>query len=244
MIKNIADLSSDEEKYKDKVWFEIESLINCYIELTPEQRVALKDKVLSEAEDQIALARRIGITPFELEQERVRKANEKIREIRKIELNGYTLGIEEFWEKFESILSSVSFFPSPVTITLAGTTAREAIYRASSPEPRESYEACNQLLGICDPKAVQGFSKAIRENYEILRKSKILRYTEVRAVNSRLVCDKCVEQGDKHLSTDALLNAYELGVLPFPHELPSEGEFRWCSGPKLLLAPNDDFGLR
>lgn len=242
MSTSAIKLTQDEEKYQAKVWHEIEGLLRNH--LTPEEQEALKNKVFSETLEQVLLARREGTTPFQMEQQRTNEANREIERIRQIELNGYVLELEDFWGKFQNFFNSISFFPSPQTKTLQGTLARNAIYNSSSPAHKESEKACGELLGICDPQAVQGFSKVLRSNYEALRKSKILGYTEIRAINVRHVCKECQSHGDRYIPTDALLKMYELGALPFPHELPSEDEARWCSGPKLLLAPNDLFGLR
>ena len=240
------ELTQNEKRYKEKVWSQMMNLLTSHNALPTEhsQVEVLKLKLSCEIDEQILIARQAGKTPEEMEQERCDEINNKNMQIRDIELNGYTLDVDAFWEKFETTLHTVSFFPAPTTRTFGGTLARNAIYDTSSAKYAVSSSACSQLMGICDTDAVLGFTKALRDNYETLRRSKMLGYTEIHAVKNRHVCDLCKRLEGAYLSTDGLLSAYETGILPFPHELPWEDQVRWCSGPKLIFAPNDDFGLR
>lgn len=237
-------LSEEEIKYNNKAWCEIKSLLSKYINLTDIQREALRKQVLSEVDELIIAARELGKSPFAIEQERIVSANNKIQQRREIELNGHTVSFENFKNKFQEIIKNTRFFPDTSSKTLSGAPVLEAIYRASSPDYRESYGAKNELIGVCDPQAVKGFIRALRRNYEILRKSEILNNSEVKAISNHSLCSNCKKLDGQYLPVNLLLKTYDVGIPSFPHELPYEDEIRWCPGPTLMIASDEIFNLR
>lgn len=236
-------LTPEEERYKQKVRTEINGLVGAYLTLTEPDYKRLMDKVEAETLAQIVQARQAGRSPFQMEQDRVDAANRLIAQERDIELNGYHMSAPDF-NRFLPTLSAVSFMPDLAGLTLGGMPIMDALFMASSPDHRVANEGLDALMGVCDNVAVGGFVRALRRNYEVLRRSRMLKNHDVHAVGSRHACPTCSKLDGSYMPIEGMLHLYELNMAPFPHELPSEDQAAWCPGPTLLFAANDVFGLR
>ncbi len=236
-------LAPEEERYKQKVWTEINGLVGAYLTLTEPDYKRLMDKAEAETMAQIIQARQAGLYPFQMEEDRVDAANRMIAQERDIELNGYHMSATDF-NRFLPTLSAVSFMPDFAGLTLSGMPTMDALFTASSPDYRVANEGLDALIGVCDNMAVGGFVRALRRNYEVLRRSRILKNHDVHAVGSRHACPTCSKLDGSYIPVEGMLRLYELNMVPFPHELQWEDEAAWCPGPTLLFAANDVFGLR
>lgn len=237
------DLTPEEERYKQKVLSEINGLLGAHLALTASQYKSLMDKVEAETLAQLVLARQSARSPLALEQDRVDAANREVLREREIELNGYHLSASAF-SQFLPTIRAVGFMPDPAGSTLDGKPTLDALYTASSHDHREASVGRDRLNGICDTEAVGGFVRTLRRNYEVLRRSQMLRHQDVRLIASRHVCAECRKLDGRYMGVSALLGLYELNAAPFPHELQSDDEAAWCPGPMLMFAADDLFGLR
>lgn len=237
------NLTPEEERYKQKVCAEIDGLVGTHLSLTGPDYRRLMDKVEAEALAQIVQARQAGQSPFKMEQDRVDEANRLIAQERDIELNGYHMSASDF-NRFLPTLSAVTFMPDLAGTTLGGMPTMAALFLASSPDYRVARDGLDALIGVCDNVAVGGFVRALRRNYEVLRRSQMLKNQDVHANGSRHVCPTCLKLDGSYMPIDGMLRLYDLNTVPFPHELPSEDEAAWCPGPTLMFAANDVFGLR
>jgi hypothetical protein len=236
-------LTPEEERYKQKVWTEINGLVGAYLTLTEPDYKRLMAKVEAETLAQIDQARQAGRSPFEMEQDRIDAANRMIAQERDIELNGYHMSAPDF-NRFLPTLSAVSFMPDLAGLTLGGMPTMDALFMASSPANRVANEGLDALTGVCDNVAVGGFVRTLRRNYEVLRRSRMLKNHDMYVVGSRHACPTCSKLDGSYVPTEGMLRLYELNTVPFPHELPSEDQAAWCPGPTLLFAANELFGLR
>lgn len=239
----VLNLTPHELDYREKTWLQILQQLEKYLELPNDDLLALKKQCFIEIDQLIEIARSAGKSPFALEQERVEEQNKEIRRIRDIENNGFIIGLEEFKKYIAPIIKKVEFFPDLAGKTFLGNSILEKIYQSTSSEYYESSEAAGELLGFCDASAVQGFSKILKKNLEIIFRSRALNYDSVKAIGHQNICNVCTKL-DGYLPVESLWIAYTLNAPLFPHAIPSDDEAIWCPGPTLLIAPNDPFGLR
>lgn len=89
-------------------------------------------------------------------------------------------------------------------------------------------------MGLCDTMAVAHVAKALRTQYETLRKAALAGVPLVRAYADRHACENCRALDGKELGVAMLLEAFASGSVAFPHELPSDDCASWCNGPTLI----------
>ena len=82
--------------------------------------------------------------------------------------------------------------------------------------------------------AVSHVAKALRTQYETLRKAALAGVPVVRAYADRHACENCRALDGKELEVAMLLEAFTSGNVAFPHELPSDDCAAWCNGPTLI----------
>lgn len=229
----LADLTPEELAYKQATWQKVAGLpgINA---LSQPKLEALRVQVLSELDDLILVARKAGMSPIELEAQRTAAANQQIAHERDILLNGFALDPASFRIVLGPVLAGFDCVPRMDENTLAGDLAGDILFLVASSDERTSREAQSSLLGICDDRAVATVAKTLRRNYELLMRCTLLAKSEVRAISSSKLCERCRALDGQCLSVSGLFASYAANTVPFPHQLDSEDEVVICSGPTLL----------
>ena len=230
------DLSPDEEAYKVKTWHQVETLVGPALKYDPSDLSQIKDKALAEIDQHILHARAIGKTAQQLEDERVAELNRQIAARRVVLQNGYALTQEDFMTTLLPILAGISFVPDPEARAWSGKQISELLYSVSDSDYHTSKDAQDALMGLCDTMAVTHIAKALRTQYETLRKAAQAGVPLVRAYTDRHACEKCRALEGKELGVAMLLEAFASGRVAFPHELPSDECASWCDGPTLIAS--------
>ncbi len=87
-----------------------------------------------------------------------------------------------------------------------------------------------------DYSPVAHVAKALRTQYETLRKAALAGVPLVRAYADRHACEKCRALDGKELEVAMLLETFASGSVAFPHEMPSDDCAFWCNGPTLIAS--------
>ena len=106
--------------------------------------------------------------------------------------------------------------------------------RISDADYHTSKDAQDALIGLCDTVDVAHVAKALRTQYETMRKAALAGVPLVRAYADRHACENCRALDGKELGVAMLPEAFASGSVAFPHELPSDDCVSWCNGPTLI----------
>ena len=229
-----TDLTPDEEAYKEKTWRQIETLVGPVLKNDPTDFARVKDKALAEIDLHILYARTVGKTAQQLDDERVAELNSQLAARREVLQYGYALTKEDFTTTLLPILAGISFVPDPDARAWSGQQIAELLYLISDSDYHTSKDAQDALMGLCDTMAVANIARALRKQYETLRKAALAGVPVVRAYADRHACEKCRALDGKELEVATLLEAFASGSVGFPHELPSDDCASWCNGPTLI----------
>lgn len=228
------DLTPDEEAYKVQMWRQLETLAAPALKDEPATLATFKDKALGEIDQDILYARTVGKTEQQLDEERFAEMNRQLAVRREILQSGYVLSQEDFTTTILPTLVGMSFVPNPEGRSWSGQKIAELLYTISDPDYHTSKEAQDALLGLCDTMAVADVAKALRKQYETLRKAALADVPLVRACADRHACENCRALDGKDLEVAMLLNTFAAGNVAFPHELPGDECASWCKGPNLI----------
>lgn len=228
------DLTPDEEAYRVKTWRQVETLVGPALKDDPADFARVKDKALAEIEQHILYARTVSKTAQQLDDERVAELNRQLAARREVLQNGYALTQEDFTTTILPILAGISFIPDPEARSWGGQQIAELLYTISDADYHTSKDAQDALIGLCDTVAVAHVAKALRTQYETLRKAALAGVPVVRAYADRHACENCRALDGKELEVAMLLEAFTSGNVAFPHELPSDDCASWCNGPTLI----------
>lgn len=229
----VPDLTADELAYKETVWQQVLNLPGLG-KLPRAQLDALRAKVFSELDEQIALARREGMTPAELERRRIGAINARIQAEREVLLHGYSMDATAFQTVLGRIFATFDCVPRLDARTLGGERVDNVLFRASSRDWKESRDAQGELVGICDNRAVTMIARTLRENHELLVRCRSIGRSVVRAVGTQHLCERCRALDGQSLPVAKLLADYAAGVVAFPHQIEHPDEAGACPGPKLI----------
>ena len=227
-------LTPNEVEYKNNTLSQFNKLLEGVLRNNTDTWNKLQTKLSAEIDEQILIARRLGKTPQQVEQDSVNAINAELERKHTILRNGYSLSIEDYQKIIAPLFEMIDFFPEPNTVTFSGNRAGELLYFVSNNDYYTSKDAQDKLMGFCDSYAVARVAKAVRTTYEIVRRCEDAGILKVRLVADRKCCKKCQSLDGTEISAKAILDDFNAGTVSFPHSLPSDDTVNYCLGPYLL----------
>lgn len=227
------DATPDELAYVEETWQKVSTLPGV-VSLSRSELDSLRAHVFNELDDLILIARKAGVSPRALESRRIDAENVEIAYERNVLLNGFSMQRANFRRLLGPILAQFDCVPDWEDSTLDGESVEDVLFDASSSLLDVSREAEDQLIGVCDNRAVSELVKTLRRNYETLVRCQMVGKNEVRAVGSAKVCEACGALDGKTLAVSELLAKYTQASVSFPHQLASDDGVTVCLGPILI----------
>jgi hypothetical protein len=232
--KQELELTPIEVKYKNDTLNQVNKLLEGALRDNPNEWEKLQPKLSAELDEKILIARNLGKTPQQVEQERVDEFNAELNRKREILKNGYSLSVEDYKKIVAPIFEKFEFFPQLDMATFSGERAIDLLYLVSNSNYHTSKDAQDQLMGFCDTYAVAEVAKAVRARYELARRCELAGVSKVRLIVSRKCCEKCKALDETEISTANILDEFNSGEIAFPHSIPNEDTADYCLGPTML----------